>query len=121
VVTGFLAASLLNYGVEGKQRRFIKSVFQHYLSPDVIERVIENPGLLQLGGEKREITSFFSDVAGFTSISEALTPEELVNLLNEYLSEMTDLILESGGTWTSTKGTPSSPSGTLPSTSPTTP
>jgi adenylate cyclase len=98
VVAGFLGASLLNYSVEGKQRRFIKSVFQHYLSPDVIERVIENPGLLQLGGEKREITSFFSDVAGFTSISEALSPENLVNLLNEYLSEMTDLILASGGT-----------------------
>jgi adenylate cyclase len=98
VVAGFLGASLLNYSVEGKQRRFIKSVFQHYLSPDVIERVIENPSLLRLGGEKREITSFFSDVAGFTSISEALSPEDLVNLLNEYLSEMTDIILASGGT-----------------------
>jgi adenylate cyclase len=98
VSAAFLGASLVNYSVEGKQRRFIKSVFQHYLSPDVIERVIENPALLRLGGEKREITSFFSDVAGFTTISEALAPEDLVNLLNEYLSEMTDLILSSGGT-----------------------
>jgi adenylate cyclase len=98
VVTGFISASLLNYSVEGKQRRFIKSVFRHYLSPDVIDRVIHNPALLRLGGEKREITSFFSDVAGFTTISESLEPEELVNLLNEYLSEMTDIILSSGGT-----------------------
>jgi len=98
VVTGFIGASLLNYSVEGKQRRFIKNVFRHYLSPDVIDRVIQNPALLHLGGEKREITSFFSDVAGFTTISESLGPEELVNLLNEYLSEMTDLILSSGGT-----------------------
>jgi adenylate cyclase len=98
VVTGFIGASLLNYSVEGKQRRFIKSVFRHYLSPDVIERVIQNPALLRLGGEKREVTSFFSDVAGFTTISESLAPEELVNLLNEYLSEMTDIILSSGGT-----------------------
>ena len=98
VVTGFIGASLLNYSVEGKQRRFIKSVFRHYLSPDVIERVIHNPALLRLGGEKREVTSFFSDVAGFTTISELLAPEELVNLLNEYLSEMTDTILSSGGT-----------------------
>jgi adenylate cyclase len=98
VVSGFLGAALLNYGVEGKQRRFIKSVFRHYLSPDVIERVIQNPELLKLGGEKRAITSFFSDVAGFTAISEALAPEELVNLLNEYLSEMTDIILGCGGT-----------------------
>jgi adenylate cyclase len=98
IVAGFIGASLVNYSVEGKQRRFIKSVFRHYLSPDVIERVIQNPALLRLGGEKREITSFFSDVAGFTSISEALAPEELVNLLDEYLSEMTDIILTSGGT-----------------------
>jgi adenylate cyclase len=98
VVSGFIAAGLLNYSVEGKQRRFIKTVFKHYLSPDVIERVIENPALLRLGGEKREVSSFFSDVAGFTTISEALNPEELVDLLNEYLSEMTEIILSSGGT-----------------------
>ncbi len=98
VVSAFVAAALLNYGVEGKQRRFIKGVFRHYLSPDVIERIIENPKLLSLGGEKREITSFFSDLAGFTSISERLSPEELVSLLNAFLSEMTDIILANGGT-----------------------
>ncbi|MBM3285041.1 MAG: adenylate/guanylate cyclase domain-containing protein, partial [Candidatus Aminicenantes bacterium] len=98
VLTGFIASSLLNYAVEGRQRRFIKSVFSHYLSPDVIDRIVENPALLRLGGERREVTSFFSDVAGFTSISEALSPEELVNFLNEYLSEMTEIILSSGGT-----------------------
>ncbi len=98
VLIGFIGAALMNYSVEGKQRRFIKSVFRHYLSPDVIERIIANPSLLELGGEKREITSFFSDVAGFTSISEGLSPEDLVALLNEYLSEMTDIILSEGGT-----------------------
>lgn len=95
---GSVGASLLNYGVEGRQRRFIKSVFKHYLSPDVIERILENPALLDLGGERREISAFFSDVAGFTSVSERLSPEELVELLNAYLSEMTDIILETGGT-----------------------
>ncbi len=98
VTIAFIAASLLNYGVEGKQRRFIKGVFSHYLSPEVIDRIIDNPSLLRLGGERREVTSFFSDVAGFTAISEALSPEELVNFLNEYLSEMTEIILRSGGT-----------------------
>jgi adenylate cyclase len=98
VLTGFIGASLVNYGVEGRQRRFIKGVFRHYLSPDVIERIIENPSLLSLGGEKREITSFFSDLAGFTSISESLSPEDLVELLNDFLGEMTDIILASGGT-----------------------
>jgi adenylate cyclase len=98
VLLSFTAASLLNYQFEGRRRRFIKNVFRHYLSPHVIERIIDNPDLLRLGGEKREITSFFSDVAGFTAVSESLPPEDLVNLLNEYLSEMTDIILSFGGT-----------------------
>ena len=98
VVVSFMTAMVLNYSFEGRQKRFIKSVFRHYLSPDVIDRVLEDPSLLRLGGEKRIITSFFSDVAGFTSISESLSPEELVNLLNDFLSEMTDIILSYGGT-----------------------
>jgi len=98
VVMSFIGASLLNYSFEGRQRRFLKNVFRHYLNPHVIEKIIANPSLLQLGGEKREITSFFSDIAGFTTISESLTAEELVKLLNEYLSEMTDIILSLGGT-----------------------
>ncbi|MEE8604278.1 MAG: adenylate/guanylate cyclase domain-containing protein [Candidatus Aminicenantaceae bacterium] len=98
VVVSFTAAMVLNYSFEGRQKRFIKSVFRHYLSPDVIDRVLEDPSLLRLGGEKRIITSFFSDVAGFTSISESLSPEELVNLLNDFLSEMTDIILSYAGT-----------------------
>ncbi len=98
VVLSFLAASLLNYAFEGRQRRFIKSVFSHYLSPAVIDRIVANPSLLRLGGERREVTSFFSDIAGFTSISEVLSPEALVRFLNEYLSEMTEIILASGGT-----------------------
>ena len=98
VVLSFTGAMVLNYSFEGRQKRFIKSAFRHYLSPDVIDRVLEDPSLLQLGGEKRIITSFFSDVAGFTSISESLSPEELVHLLNDFLSEMTDIILSYGGT-----------------------
>jgi len=98
VLLTLIGASILNYSLEGKQRRFIKSVFRYYLSPAVIDRILEDPDLLQLGGEKREITSFFSDVAGFTTVSEKLSPEELVHLLNDYLSEMTDIILDSGGT-----------------------
>ena len=97
-LSAFIAAALLSYGVEGRQRRFIKNAFRFYLSPQVIERVLDNPSLLRLGGERREITAFFSDVAGFTSISEGLSPEDLVGLLNAYLSEMTDIILDLGGT-----------------------
>jgi adenylate cyclase len=98
VLFALIGASVLNYSIEGKERRFIKGVFSHYLSPAVIERLIDDPKLVRLGGEQREITSFFSDVAGFTSISEHLAPADLVRLLNDYLSEMTDLILDAGGT-----------------------
>jgi len=97
VVFSFSAASVLNYRFEGKQRRYLKSVFRRYLSPHVIDRILKNPELLKLGGEKREITSFFSDVAGFTAISESLPPEKLVHLLNDYLSEMTGIIRSKGG------------------------
>ncbi|MBC8424347.1 adenylate/guanylate cyclase domain-containing protein [bacterium] len=87
-----------NYAVEGRQRRFIKSAFQHYLSPAVIEKVLVDPDALSLGGERRELTIMFSDLAGFTSLSEGMDPESLTTLLNDYLTDMTDIILEEGGT-----------------------
>ncbi|MCL1912257.1 MAG: CHASE2 domain-containing protein, partial [Leptospirales bacterium] len=83
---------------EESQKQFIKSAFGHYLSPSIIDQIVDSPDSLELGGEEKEITIFFSDVAKFSTISEKLTPHELVSLLNEYLSEMTDIILDSGGT-----------------------
>lgn len=89
---------LLKYATEGRQRRFIKSAFKHYLSPQVIEQLMENPERLQLGGERREISIFFSDIQGFTTISESMEPEELTAVLNDYLTAMTDIIQAEGGT-----------------------
>ena len=97
-VLSFGSELFLSFIFEGKQKRFIKSAFSQYLSPVVIDQLILNPGKLKLGGEKREISIYFSDVQGFTSISEKLNPEQLTEVLNEYLSEMTDIILKSGGT-----------------------
>lgn len=91
-------AVLIDYRREGKRRRFIKHSFRHYLSPHVIEQLIENPEKLHLGGERRELSIFFSDLQGFTTISEGLEPEVLTTLLNVYLSAMTDIILEEDGT-----------------------
>jgi len=93
-----IAIASVKFMREETQKHFIKSAFSHYLAPGVIDQIIDNPESLELGGEEREISIFFSDVAGFSSISEKLTPKELVNLLNEYLSEMTDIILQHGGT-----------------------
>ncbi|MCU0845497.1 MAG: CHASE2 domain-containing protein [Spirochaetes bacterium] len=93
-----LAIIATKFVSEESQKRFIKSAFSHYLSPHVIDEIIKNPESLNLGGEMREISIFFSDVAGFSTISEKLTPPQLVTLLNEYLSEMTDIILSYDGT-----------------------
>lgn len=98
VATALFGGLARNFAVEGKQRRFIKSAFKHYLSPDVIERILVDPDALRLGGERRELTIMFSDLAGFTSLSEGLDPIELTSLLNDYLTDMTDIILEEGGT-----------------------
>ncbi|MBN1973867.1 MAG: adenylate/guanylate cyclase domain-containing protein [Sedimentisphaerales bacterium] len=94
-IVGTLA---VNYLVEGRQKTFIKQAFRHYLSSEVIEKIIRDPSHLQLGGEKRELTIMFTDLAGFSSFSEKLDPVELTALLNDYLTEMTDIIMSEGGT-----------------------
>ncbi|MFE3845737.1 CHASE2 domain-containing protein [Thermoplasmatota archaeon] len=85
------------YLTEERSRKWITSVFGKYVSPVVIDNLIKNPDLINLGGEKRNITVFFSDIRGFTSISEKLSPENLVHLLNDYLTEMTSIIIKDEG------------------------
>lgn len=97
-LVSLVGGSLITYATEGQQKRYIKGAFKQYLSPAVIEELIAHPERLRLGGERRELTIFFSDVQGFTGISEALTPEDLTALLNEYLTAMVDIIQEEGGT-----------------------
>jgi len=98
LVLALIAGLIANYATEGRQRRFIKRSFQRYLSPDVIEQIVRDPSRLRLGGERREVTIMFSDIAGFSGIAERLDARELADLLNAYLTAMTDIILEEGGT-----------------------
>jgi adenylate cyclase len=98
LVVTLVGAGLVNYATEGRQKRYIKGAFRQYLSPAVIEQLIAHPERLKLGGERRELSIFFSDLQGFTGISEGLSPEDLTALLNEYLSAMTDIIQDEGGT-----------------------
>jgi adenylate cyclase len=98
VALSILLALGLYYATEGKQKRFIKSAFRQYLSPAVIDQLIANPSNLSLGGQRRMLSIFFSDLQGFTSISETLSPEALTAFLNEYLSAMTRIIHQEGGT-----------------------
>lgn len=94
----YVSNTIYKYLVESRQKKFIKNAFSTYLAPSVVKQLIDSPGKLVLGGEQRTITAFFSDVQGFTSISEKLSPAELVELLNEFLTEMTDIILKYEGT-----------------------
>jgi adenylate cyclase len=97
VVIVYLSLVAIYYRTEEKSRKWITSVFGKYVSPVVIESLIKNPDQLNLGGEKRDITIFFSDIRGFTPISEKLDPEALVSLLNEYLTEMSSIIIKNNG------------------------
>lgn len=83
---------------EEKEKRRIRTLFEHYNSPAMVEQMVQDPSRVRLGGEVRELTVFFSDIEGFTGISEKMPPEKLVAFLNRYLGAMTDIILESGGT-----------------------
>lgn len=93
----FALTAAFSYATEGRQKRQIKQTFSHYMSDLLIQDILKNPEKLRLGGERRTLTVFFSDLAGFTSLSEKLSPEEVVTLLNRYLTAMTDIILDSGG------------------------
>jgi len=94
----FVGGILFSYVAEGRNRAFLKKSFSQYLSPEVIEELSKNPGLLKLGGEERTISVFFSDIEGFTSLSESLSPERLALFMNRYLSILSECILAEGGT-----------------------
>ncbi|MBI2058711.1 MAG: adenylate/guanylate cyclase domain-containing protein [Nitrospirae bacterium] len=98
MVIVFLGVTVYRYVSEEKEKKKIKGAFQSYLDPAVVSKVTENPDMLKLGGERLEMTVLFSDVRDFTSISEKLTPEALVHLLNVYLSPMTDILFKHSGT-----------------------
>jgi class 3 adenylate cyclase len=83
--------------VTDKGERLLRKSFGLYLAPQVIEKMLSSNKLPELGGETRDVTVFFSDLAGFSSISEKMTPAELVSFMNEYLSAMTDIIESNGG------------------------
>ncbi len=93
-----LGVLVLNFRRTNSQKAFITDAFGQYLSEEVIQELIADPEKLQLGGEKREMTAIFTDVKGFSTISEALDPTDLVTLLNEYLSAMSDQVLDQRGT-----------------------
>jgi adenylate cyclase len=101
----FLSLTGINFFITIREKSFLRSAFSRYLAPEVINQIIDDPSKLNLGGEKREMTAIFTDIQSFSSISEALQneyagdgPKVLVNLLNLYLTEMSNIVLANGGT-----------------------
>lgn len=94
----FAAGALTNYRWVGRERRLIRHAFAQYLSAEVIEQLVANPDALRLGGDRRDITAFFSDIRGFTNLTEATEPAQLFELLNECLGALTTEILRHRGT-----------------------
>jgi len=92
-----LGIIIYRYISEEKEKKKIRGAFQHYLTASVINEMLKDPAKLKLGGDKKDLTVLFSDIRGFTTISEKLTPEELVRLLNEYLTAMTNIVFQYDG------------------------
>lgn len=94
----YITIAVLKYAREESEKKFIRHAFAKFVSPDVVSQLVSDPSKLKIGGEKRELTVLFSDIAGFTELSERVEVKYLTQFLNEYLGAMTDVVKANGGT-----------------------
>lgn len=97
-LTSFIVSVIISFAAEGKQKRFIKTAFSQCLSKDVVNQIINDPASFTLGGKKFQMTAIFTDIQKFSSFSELLTAGQLGQLLNYYLTRMSEIIIEEYGT-----------------------
>lgn len=94
----FIVIISIKYAYSEKEARQIRKIFSNYVTERIVNELMKNPHMAKLGGERREVTVLFSDIRGFTSLSEKLQPESVVELLNEYFAAMTEIIFKWEGT-----------------------
>ncbi len=94
----FVVLTAMKFIQENRQKTEIRNAFGHYMSEEVVRQVTEDPTKLALGGVKKHLTAMFTDIRGFSTISESLEPEQLTDLLNRYLGAMSNIVLAEGGT-----------------------
>lgn len=94
---GFIIAAGARWWIEQREKNQIHGIFGNYVSDAVVQEFLKNPEMLNLGGEEKTLTIYFSDLAGFTTMSENMTPAELVRVLNLYLGDMSNFIIDEGG------------------------
>jgi adenylate cyclase len=97
IIVIYLGLTIYRYVTEEREKKKIRGAFQYYLTPSVVDEILKDPAKLKLGGDKKRLSVMFSDIRGFTSISEKLTPENLVQILNEYLTAMTNIVFKHEG------------------------
>lgn len=97
MMTIYLVITVYHYVTEEREKKKIRGAFQYYLTASVVNEILKDPSKLKLGGDKKHLSVMFSDIRGFTTIAEKLSPEELVKLLNEYLTAMTDIVFKYDG------------------------
>ncbi|MEW6507000.1 MAG: adenylate/guanylate cyclase domain-containing protein [Bacteroidota bacterium] len=98
IVFAYLGSTAYHFIKERHQNVLITGMFSQYVSKSIVSELLANPDKLKLGGEKKTLTVLFSDIAGFTTFAEKKEPEELVSFINEFLNEMTEIIINNGGT-----------------------
>ena len=98
IVLVYLGVTMQRFLAEERERERIRKTFESYVAPAVVQEMLKHPEQLRLGGERREITVLFTDIRGFTTMSENLDPEALVKLLHDFLNPMSNIIINQGGT-----------------------